>query len=139
MLLSVKAFCTLEFVAWHIFLCYSDPFWHNLRVICYLRAICYLRFIWYFSRIRVFCSLYVVACACSPTEPIPTIHFYSGPSRCIFRLAACVWVIRVSLFHILLQNFLQSWDFPGGCFQVFFPLGIQKVQRIANLVVLENC
>ena len=94
---SVKAFCTLEFVAWHICLCYSDSFWHHLSVIYYIRVICYF---------RVFCSLYAVGCACSPTEPLPTTHFCSGPSRCIFRLVACVWVARVSLFYILLQHFL---------------------------------
>ena len=101
-MLSVKAFCNMEYVAWHIYLCYSDPFWHYLRV---------------------FCSLLAVGCACSPTEPIPTTHFCSGPSRCIFRLAACVWLIRMSLFRILSQYYLIFFcfrrDFLGGFSRVF--------------------
>ena len=73
--------------------------------------------------------MYAVGCACNPTEPIPTSSLCSGPSRCIFRLAACVWVIRVSLFRIFFAEFSSKLGFSGWFFPGCFPLGIQKVQR----------
>ena len=50
----------------------------------------------------------------------------------------CLGDSGVSVPHFVAE-FSSKLGFSGWFFPGIFPLGIQKVQRIANLVVLEKC